>query len=159
LSEIKYCPADDDWIVNSKITDYHDLIGEFPKIFSIEDKLSLLEICLETNIKEPKIPLDYLGLVLSYCSTQHEQDQESEQPLDMMKLIVKIKSFLGFSERASNHAKHLWDTPLESQSRLCKSPKEDWICVKGVKRNFECYSLDEPKQQKARGRLTSLFDL
>jgi len=57
-------PADDDWIVNNTITDYHDLIGEIPKTFSIEDKLSLLEICLETNIKGSKIPLGYLGLVL-----------------------------------------------------------------------------------------------
>jgi|SaaInlStandDraft_4_1057021.scaffolds.fasta_scaffold01863_7 hypothetical protein len=63
-------PADDDWIVNNKITDYHDLIGEFPKTFSIEDKISILEICLETNIKEPKIPFDYLGLVLHHIAVK-----------------------------------------------------------------------------------------
>ena len=73
-----------------------------------------------------------------------------------MKLIVKIKNFFGFPEEDLNHFLNI---PLESKFRLCKSPKEDWICVKGVKRNFKCHPLDEPKQQKARGRFASLFDL
>ena len=53
-----------------------------------------------------------------------------------MWLLAKIKNLFKRKEKVLSDSKHLWDTPLESQSRLCKSPKEDWICVKGVKRSI-----------------------
>ena len=65
----------------------------------------------------------------------------------MMNLIVKIKSFFGLSEKALNYSERPWDVPLESKSRLCKNPKEDWICVKrGSKDRVDalvCKSLDK----------------
>jgi len=76
-----------------------------------------------------------------------------------MWLLDKIKNLFKRKKKALSNSNNIWDAPLESKSRLCKSPKEDWICVKMKKRSFECYSLDEPGQKKEKGWLTSLFDL
>jgi hypothetical protein len=76
-----------------------------------------------------------------------------------MWLLDKIKNLFKRKKKVLSNSNNIWDAPLESKSRLCKSPKEDWICVKMKKRSFECYSLDEPGQKKEKGWLTSLFDL
>jgi len=73
-----------------------------------------------------------------------------------MWLLDKIKNLFKCKKKVPSNSNNIWDTPLESKSRLCKSPKEDWICVKGVKRNFECYPLDEPEQKKKK-RVARLF--
>jgi hypothetical protein len=76
-----------------------------------------------------------------------------------MYLLVKIKNLLKRKEKALNDSNNLWDTPLESHSRLCKPPKEDWICVKRSEKSLKCHSAGEPAQSKPRGWLASLFDL
>jgi hypothetical protein len=74
-------------------------------------------------------------------------------------MLAKIKNLFKRKEKMLSNSRNLWDTPLESQSRLCKSPKEDWICVKGAKRSLKCYSAGEPEQPKPKGWLASLMDL
>ena len=76
-----------------------------------------------------------------------------------MWLLAKIKNLFKRKEKILSDSKRLWDTPIKSQSRLCKSPKEDWICVKGSEKSLKCHSAGEPAQSKPRGWLTSLFDL
>ena len=76
-----------------------------------------------------------------------------------MRLLTKFKNLISRKKKELNTSKSLWDTPIKSQSRLCKSPKEDWICVKRPEKSLKCHSAGEPEQPKARGWLTSLFDL
>jgi len=60
-------------------------------------------------------------------------------------MLAKIKGLFKCQDQILNDSQNLWDSPLESELRLCRSLKEDWICVKMKKRNFECYPLDEPE--------------
>ena len=76
-----------------------------------------------------------------------------------MWLLAKIKNLFKRKEKVLSDSKHLWDTPIKSQSRLCKSPKEDWICVKRSEKSLKCHSAGEPAQPKPKGWLASLFDL
>ncbi len=75
--------------------------------------------------------------------------------------VMNSEYWRGYSRKNKviNDQNHLWDVPLGSESRLCKAPKEDWICVKRSRGGFEYYPLDEPEQQKTKGRIASLFDL
>jgi hypothetical protein len=76
-----------------------------------------------------------------------------------MRLLTKFKNLISRKKKGLNTSKSLWDTPIKSQSRLRKSPKEDWICVKGSEKSLKCHSAGEPAQPKPRGWLASLFDL
>ncbi len=76
-----------------------------------------------------------------------------------MRLLTKFKNLISRKKKGLNTSKSLWDMPIKSQSRLRKSPKEDWICVKGSEKSLKCHSAGEPAQPKPRGWLASLFDL
>lgn len=76
-----------------------------------------------------------------------------------MQLLAKIKNLLKRQDKILNDSQNLWDTPLESKSRLCESPKEDWICVKGTERSLKCYVADRLEQPKTKGWLAFLSDL
>ena len=54
-----------------------------------------------------------------------------------MRLLTKFKNLISRKKKGLNTSKSLWDTPIKSQSRLCKSPKEDWICVKSGDKDFK----------------------
>ena len=54
-----------------------------------------------------------------------------------MRLLTKFKNLISRKKKELNPSKSLWDTPIKSQSRLCKSPKEDWICVKSGGKDFK----------------------
>lgn len=58
-------PVDDDWIVNSKITNYSDLIGKFPYKFSIADKIKIIEICLDADFEN--IRRSFLDIALFHA--------------------------------------------------------------------------------------------
>lgn len=76
--------------------------------------------------------------------------------------ILKAKPLYTVVHRPNKNKKpdNLWDAPLEGKSRLCKTPKEDWICVKSGSSDFKNYPLEDKKEQKKpKGWLSSLFDL
>lgn len=75
--------------------------------------------------------------------------------------ILNTESLDEVAQRPNKNKRpdNLWDVPLEGKSRLCKTPKEDWICVKRDSSDFKNYPLeDEQKQKKPKGWLSSLFD-
>ena len=61
-------PADEDWIVNNKITDYSELIGKFPYKFLGRDKIKIIEVCLDADISN--INPRFLDIVLLHVKTQ-----------------------------------------------------------------------------------------
>lgn len=62
--------------------------------------------------------------------------QGKKPPHPAIHNLSKIKNLDKLCESVSDKRK-LWDAPLESKSKLCKTPKEDWICVKSGGKDFK----------------------
>ena len=75
------CPDDKDWQIHRHRTNYTKQFGSWPKQYSDEQKLKILEICSEADISliadRCKYPdwLGYLGLVLEHMNCDHNAYQ------------------------------------------------------------------------------------
>ena len=70
-------PADKEWLIHRRRTNYMEELGRWPGEYSDEQKVSVLEICAKADISliadRCKFPnwLGYLGLVLEHMNCDH----------------------------------------------------------------------------------------
>jgi hypothetical protein len=75
-------PANADWLIHSKTTDYTRTLGSLPRQFTANQKQKIIEICKDADLSrianECKFPdwLGYLGLVLHHLSGNPEDDRK-----------------------------------------------------------------------------------
>lgn len=103
-------PADDDWIVNNKITDYSELIGKFPKKFSTKDKITIIEICLDVDIVS--INPNFLDIVLLHVKSQ---------PIDYEYLKSKGYTMERITRSPSYKARKLYEDLVDKWTNSVKN--------------------------------------
>jgi hypothetical protein len=76
------CPADEDWPINRRRTNYMNQLGDWPRKYSDEQKRKVLEVCADVEISliadRCRYPdwLGYLGLILHHMRCNHDAYQE-----------------------------------------------------------------------------------